>query len=231
MPSSAWQHRRRSGPRSATLPTPCGQGLHLRGNIEGFAQAASVNKWLEVHGLEHWTHFYTPYGVGLQKRFFDRFLRGQDNDWDQQPRVTLQVRHINSGKHGSIAGEFVERGEDAWPLERTQWTRYYLHGHDHRMTLEKAGAPAWAEYDANGPGVTFASRIFDETTEITGPLAAKLFISSSTNDADIFLVLRVLDPIGLEVVFRGAMDAHTPIAQGWLRASHRRLDPKRSKPY
>jgi predicted acyl esterase len=208
-----------------------GQGLHLRGNIEGFTEAASVNKWLEVHGLEHWTHFYTPYGVGLQKRFFDRFLRGQDNDWDQQPRVTLQVRHINSGKHGSIAGEFVERGEDAWPLERTQWTRYYLHGHDHRMTLEKAGAPAWAEYDANGPGVTFASRIFDETTEITGPLAAKLFISSSTNDADIFLVLRVLDPIGLEVVFRGAMDAHTPIAQGWLRASHRGVDPQRSKPY
>ncbi|MDT0353790.1 CocE/NonD family hydrolase [Pseudonocardia charpentierae] len=208
-----------------------GQGLHLRGNIEGFTQAASESKWLEVHGLEHWTHFYTPYGVGLQKRFFDHFLRELDNGWDQQPKVTLQVRQIKPGDHGSIAGEFVERGEDAWPLDRTQWTRYHLHGHDHTMTLEKAGAPAQAEYDAAGPGVTFSSGIFDETMEITGPLAAKLFISSTTDDADLFLVLRVLDPIGREVVFRGAMDAHTPVAQGWLRASHRRVDPKRSTPY
>jgi len=36
-----------------------GQGLHTRGNFEGFTRAASAHKWLEVHGLEHWTHFYT----------------------------------------------------------------------------------------------------------------------------------------------------------------------------
>ena len=29
----------------------------------------------------------------------------------------------------------------------------------------------------------------------------------------------------------GAIDPHTPIAQGWLRASHRKLDPKLSTPY
>jgi uncharacterized protein len=34
-----------------------------------------------------------------------------------------------------------------------------------------------------------------------------------------------------EVVFQGAVDPHTPIAQGWLRASHRRLDRERSLPY
>ena len=56
-----------------------GQGLHLRGNVEGFARAASRQKWLELHGLEHWTHFYTDYGRNLQKRFFDFFLKGDDN--------------------------------------------------------------------------------------------------------------------------------------------------------
>ena len=30
-----------------------GQGLHLRGKIEGFLRAASTQKWLEVHGREH----------------------------------------------------------------------------------------------------------------------------------------------------------------------------------
>jgi predicted acyl esterase len=50
-------------------------------------------------------------------------------------------------------------------------------------------------------------------------------------DADIFAVLRVFDPAGKEVVFQGALDPHTPIAQGWLRASHRELDAARSLPW
>ena len=36
-----------------------GQPLHPRGNFEGFFQSASKQKWLEVHGIEHWTHYYT----------------------------------------------------------------------------------------------------------------------------------------------------------------------------
>ena len=34
-----------------------------------------------------------------------------------------------------------------------------------------------------------------------------------------------------EVTFQGALDPHTPIAQGWLRASHRKLDPTLTLPY
>jgi len=67
--------------------------------------------------------------------------------------------------------------------------------------------------------------------ELTGPLAARIFASSSTDDADLFLVLRLFAPDGDEVTFQGALDPNTPIAQGWLRASHRRLDQGRSLPY
>jgi predicted acyl esterase len=67
--------------------------------------------------------------------------------------------------------------------------------------------------------------------EITGPSAAKLFLSSSTTDADVFLVLRVFDPDNKEVTFVGSNDPRTPIANGWLRASHRALDPQKSLPY
>ena len=56
-----------------------GQGLHPRGNFEGFMRARAQQKWLEIHGLEHWTHFYTPYGVALQKKFFGHFLKGERN--------------------------------------------------------------------------------------------------------------------------------------------------------
>ena len=199
-----------------------GQGLHPRGNFEGFVRAASKDKWLEAHGIEHWTHFYTDYGVKLQKRFFDHFLKGEDNDWMRQPRVQLQVRH---------ADRFVLRHEDEWPIARTQWTRFYLDPDGQRLSREPVKASKSVSYDALGDGATFVSAPMEQETEITGPLAAKLFVSSSTADADLFLVFRVFTPDMREVVFQGAIDPHTPVAQGWLRASQRKLDPKISKEY
>jgi hypothetical protein len=199
-----------------------GHGLHLRGNVEGFVRAASKQKWLELHGLEHWTHFYTDYGRLMQKRFFDYFLKGVDNGWRNEPRVRLQVRRLDG---------FVERTENEWPLARTRWTKLYLDPGDLSLSWNPSAATGRIEYDAMGDGVTFLSPPLEQETEISGPSAAKLFVSSSTSDADIFVVLRLFSPSGKEVVFQGAIDPHTPIAQGWLRASHRKLDLELSTPY
>ncbi len=200
-----------------------GQGLHPRGNFEGFVRAASEQKWLEVHGIEHWTHFYTDYGVRLQKRFFGHFLKGEETGWREQPRVLLQVRHPGE--------RFVERHESEWPLARTRWTPLYLNPADQRLVGEPLARDAALTYGGLGDGVTFLTPPLDAETEITGPVAAKLFVSSETEDADLFLVVRVFTPDMREVTFQGALDPHTPIAQGWLRASHRKLDPKLTLPY
>ena len=199
-----------------------GQGLHPRGNFEGFVRAAAREKWLEAHGIEHWTHFYTDYGRLLQKRFFDFFLKGEKNGWDRQPKVQLQVRHVD---------RFVERPENEWPIKRTQWTKFFLHPAGQTLERKAADASGSVTYDGFGDGVTFLSAPLDRETEITGPMASRLFVSSSTEDADLFLVFRVFTPDMKEVVFMGAIDPHTPIAQGWLRASHRKLDPKISTEY
>jgi len=199
-----------------------GQGLHLRGNVEGFVRSATPLKWLELHGLEHWTHFYTDYGVGLQKRFFAHYLKGEDNGWDREAPVRLQIRHLD---------RFEERTSAAWPLSETRWTTFTLDAGEVVLTRRRISTDRQVEYDAGGPGVTFLHESFDHETEITGPMALKLFVSSTTTDADVFTVVRVFDPAGDEVTFQGAIDPHTPIAQGWLRASHRRLDPELSLPY
>ncbi len=86
-------------------------------------------------------------------------------------------------------------------------------------------------FAAMGDGVTFLTEPLAEETEITGPSALKLFVSSSTRDADLFVVLRVFTGDLKEVVFQGAIDPHTPVGQGWLRASHRKLDKTLSTPY
>jgi hypothetical protein len=200
-----------------------GQGLHPRGNFEGFTGSASQQKWLEVHGGSHWAPFYTDYGIGLQKRFFDYFLKGEKNGWEDQPPVQLLVRHPGE--------KFVLRYENEWPLARTQWTHFYLDPNGMGLTLTPPATAQSITYDMLGEGLTFSTPPLTTETEVAGPVALKLFIASSTADADIFAVLRIFDPEGREVVFQGALDPHTPIGQGWLRASQRKLDPTRSLPY
>ena len=200
-----------------------GQGLHPRGNFEGFVRAASQQKWLEAHGIEHWTHFYTDYGREQQLKFFDYFLHGKKAKWDRQPKVLLQVRHPGE--------KFVARAEKEWPLKRTRWTKFYLDPASMALTPKKPTRGAKLSFAAMGDGLMFLTPPLAQETEITGPSALKLFASSSTRDADFFIVLRVFTGDLKEVVFQGAIDPHTPIAQGWLRASHRKLDKKLSTPY
>jgi len=204
-----------------------GQGLHTRGNFEGYMRAASGQKWLEVHGGSHWAPFYTDYGVGLQKKFFGHFLKGENTGWDKQPKVLLQVRHVpENGRE-----RFIERHENEWPLARTRWTQFHLDLSNMQFSSTPPRQDASVTYDGLGDGVTFSTPPLVEDTEITGPSTLQLSLSSSTTDADLFVVLRVFDKNNREVVFQGALDPHTPIGQGWLRASHRKTDPARSLPY
>ena len=200
-----------------------GQGIHPRGNFNGFVEAASEQKWLEVHGDSHWSLFSSGYGLALQKRFFDHFLKGEDNGWDSTAPVMLNIR-----RPGEV---FDLRFEQEWPLARTEWTRLYLDPAGPALALEPPAAATAVEYEALGDGVTFMLPAFERETEITGPMAAKLFISSDTEDADLFVIVRVFDPEGREVTFMGSTDPNTPIANGWLRASHRALDPDKTLPY
>jgi len=197
--------------------------LHTRGNFEGYTRASSDQKWLEVHGLEHFAEFYTDHGVRLQKRFFGHFLKGEDTGWRQQPPVELNVRHVD--------GSFEVRPEKEWPLARTRWTKLHLDPEGGRLTRQSPVARASMDFDALGEGVTFTTEPFTEEVEITGPAAARLFASSTTTDADFFLTLRVLDPNGKDVTFVGALDPAGVVAAGWLRASHRATDPERGRPY
>jgi uncharacterized protein len=200
-----------------------GMGLHPRGNFEGFLRAGSKQKWLEVHGDTHFTHFYSSYGEGLQKRFFGHFLKGENTGWEREPRVSLNIRH---------PGEKLKlRAENEWPLARTQWTKYFLQPDGGGLGVDERGVETTLSYETAGEGLTFRTQALTRSLEITGPVAAKLWVSSQTTEADVFVVLRVFDPDGKEVVFIGSNDPRVPVGLGWLRASHRKLDPQRSRPW
>ena len=197
-----------------------GPGLHLRGNIEGFLAAASPDKWLSLHIGTHFESFYMPDYVAMQKRFFERYLKGISNGWDDEPRVQISVR----GPDGAS-----RRMEHEWPLARTDWMIWFLDADKTRLgTAEPESASV--SYEALADGIDFSTPPFESETEFTGPLMARLYVSSSTRDLDLFATLRLIDPAGTEVVFVGAHEP-TPVTRGWLRASHRKLDLDRTLPY
>ncbi len=135
--------------------------------------------------------------------------------------MRLEIRHADGTSH--------LRGEDAWPLPATQWQKLYLDPGVQMLGAEPPSGEVTATYHGFGEGITFRTEPFTEATEIVGPVAAKLFLSSSTTDADVFAVLRLFAPDGSEVLFRGQPDRKAPLSPGWLRASHRKLDAARSE--
>lgn len=201
-----------------------GFGLHPRGNFEAFTQAAGKEKWLEGHPGRHEEWFYLKYGMELQKRFFDYYLKGIPNGWEKEPRVWLNLRRPFSDK-------FELRKENEWPLAGTKWTKLFLDAENGSLDWRAPKEGASATFPAASEGLTWMSPPLEHETEITGVMALKLFVSSSTTDADLFVTVQAFAPDGREVEFQGTIDPHTPLAQGWLRCSHRKLDLAKSLPH
>jgi predicted acyl esterase len=200
-----------------------GAGLHLRGNIEGYLSVKSKQKWLRMHAGDHFSPFYREEALAMQQRFFDRFLKGSSNGWDDEPPIKFVVRDPRD--------ERKERESDTWPLPDTKWTKLYIDGHSGVLTEQQPVRSAVVSYSWFSSGATFISSAYPVDCEITGPIAAKLWVRPGCEDMDIFVVLRVLDPAGIDVTFEAANSPRYPVAHGWLRLSHRELDAARSTPW
>jgi uncharacterized protein len=249
-----WWHGRRAQWDRIDIPLYSagnwsGMGLHLRGNTEGFMRAASAQKKLRIHAGTHYHPFYTEEGKRDQLRFFDHWLKGEATGIMEEPPVKLLIR---KGGDGNAAW----RTENEWPLARTRWTKLYLQtaGDDTgRLVAEAPKQGSAVAYNASGMtragvasaswtstalagslpqmGVAFETAPLEEDTEVTGPVALVLWVASSTEDMDIFATIRNLDRDGNDVWEKGQQGQPVPVAKGWLRASHRRLDESLTRPW
>ena len=222
-----------------------GSSMHLRGNTEGYMSAtASKFRKLRIHTGTHYHPFHSEEARVEQLRWFDHWLKGIDTGIVDEPPVKLEIRTGGSQK------PYAFRFEDDWPIPRTQWTKYHLRidraGTEDPKAVEgeltKTAPPkaATVSYQQSAPsrpgkmprGVSFETPPMAEDLEITGPIVLNLWISSTAEDADIFATIRNIAPDGSDVCEVGQM--HEPLAcvtKGWLRASHRKLDPEKSRPY
>jgi predicted acyl esterase len=203
------------------------QGLHTRGTFEGFKHIASKEKYLVAHGQKKWAHYYVPENMRKLRSFFDHYLKGADTDVKSWPKVTVEVRERN--------GVAKTRAENEWPLARTQYTKLHLDAASRKMQTTPVAQASSTSYNPIVPELGEADRAifditFDRPTELTGYMKVRVFMScAETDDMDVFVGLHKLDKNGQLVPFAYyAQFDDGPVALGWLRASHRELDPQRS---
>jgi predicted acyl esterase len=231
-----------------------GMGLHLRGNTEGFLRAASTRKKLRIHAGTHYHPFYSEEGRSDQLRFLDHWLKGEDTGIMDEPPVKLLIRR---GGHGNSRWRF----ESEWPIARTRWTRLYLEprarggksevegglAHDaprraasvsysaSAQTRAGVASASWTSTALAGSlprmGASFETAPLKQDTEVTGPAVLVLWVSSTTEDMDVFATLRNIAPDGKDVFELGQQSQPVPVAKGWLRASHRETDPELDLPW
>lgn len=197
-------------------------GLHLRGNTEAFLQANSQDKWLRIVTGDHIHPFYEPDNVALQERFLNHYLKGEDNGWQHEPKIMLAIRE---------GDKVTWRGEQSWPIERTQWTDMHLEMGKRALSDRAPNTDEQISYSTIDDSVTLTTAAFAAEVEVTGPLALRLWVSSTTADTDIYVRLGRVNPDGQEVLGHGPANNQVSLTQGYLRASHRKLDAARSLPY
>ena len=163
-----------------------GMGLHTRGNFEGYLAAGTKQKWLKVPRRHPFHALLQQLRRNLAEAVLRTFSQRRGYRLERQPRVTLNVRHPGE--------KFVLRSESEWPLARTRWTQYFLQPEGFALTPEQPATTTTLTYDTTGDGLIFRTPPRDTSFEITGPVAAKLWVSSPTIDADLFLALRLSIP-------------------------------------
>ncbi len=192
--------------------------LHSRGSFRAFQEAGSNDRFAYTHRGGKWQTFYSPGAKQAQLAFFDRYLRGAEAD--PGPRVRLEVRESRD----RIA---AVRTEQDWPLARTQWQPLFLaaDGALSAVAPQREGA---ATFHTRRHAVAF-SHTFTEDTELTGPMAARLWVEIDRgSDLSIFAGIEKWRGdrwVGFEGSYGYGRDR---VATGWQRAALRELDRQRS---
>ena len=226
--------------------------LHTRGNIDGYRRAGGPKK-LRMSGAPNaWAANQEFNAREFHERvllpFYDHYLKGIATDYPERPAVeyavrgTTEVRASESWPPPSVRYE-------TWYLD-PQRSGSVTSLNDGSLVPAAGGGdptsyayphPGWVSGVAGmGPGpagpafdpvrrvLTFTTAPLAADVEIAGPIKLVLFASSTATDTDFFVKLSDQSPQSESDRVREVNPPAEVVSRGWLRASHRALDPLRS---
>ena len=238
--------------------------FHQLGSSEAYLATNTPFKKLDF--WEDWfSKPYTRAAIADHRAFFDHWLKGVDNGIMDKPPIRLEIRSGNGASYLQEENEWpiARTTYPKWFFDTTpaDWTGDEHRQDFRRLSLTPPTAAAQADYSAEIPlawrsgmppcflpvkppevqeiwktGLSFISEPVAEDMVFAGYGRAKLWVSSTSADMDIFLSLRVLDEQGREVDYAGQITMgmnvpNYPLAKGWLKVSHRQIDEARSTDY
>lgn len=208
-----------------------------------------------LQGCQHWyngidvpkkllftgpAHLERPWHSFHQEvlRWHDYWLKGIDTGIMDEPPVKIWVMGANEWRYA-----------DDWPLPETRWKKYYLHSWE-RLREEPFlpfSRDGYEEPDAFVQMPPTQTRTVQKLRYMTDPLPedtlmigpSALYLHAAIDQEDTNWIVTLKD-IGPDASVRTAREGETGISpdlperelvRGWLKASHRALDPKRSKPW
>ena len=225
--------------------------LHTRGNIDGYARAKGPKK-LRMSGAPNaWAAAAEFASIDFHKRvmlpFYDHYLKGISTDYPARPNVEYALRGtsiVRSAESWPPPGTRYVR----WLLNGLS-TGSVTSLNDGGLAPQPAGGPGATTYRYPDPGwvagvvgfgpggpsggfdpvrrvLTFTSAPLTNDMEIAGPGKVVLYASSTARDTDFFIKLSDQFPQSAEDRAKGINPFAEVITRGWLRASHRALDPE-----
>ncbi|MET0391033.1 MAG: CocE/NonD family hydrolase [Polyangiales bacterium] len=201
--------------------------LHTTGTLDGFRRLGSPEKWLRVNDTNEWYDQYAPDTLKDLARFFDHYLKEEDNGWEDTPQVTVSI--MDPGPDGAPKSQVPY---DAWPVPDTRFEKLYLDASDGSLSQAQPKSAADVTYEAKSGKAEFTIR-FEEDTQLVGHLVAQLYLEArDVDDMDVFVLVEKLDRDGNPLVPSELAAEYFPKpppgAPGRLRVSRRALDADKS---
>ena len=196
--------------------------LHSRGSFELYRRAASPLKWLYAHRGGKWSTYYSQRATAARIGFFDRFLKGVENGWDERPAIHLEIYDSGPDPVATIQ-------ENAWPPANLDWRPLWLDAGN--MALDEAFPAAQSQAVFTSSDVLRFQWSVPQDMDIIGPMALRLWIKvKDASDPVLFAGIRKFRN-GAEVTFEGSFGfSGDMVSKGWQRAAHRELDDRLSTP-
>lgn len=225
------------------VPTYTGSGwygytykTHLQGCQGWFAKIEAPKKMMFTGPAHLARPFASFHGEMLQ--WNDHWLKGLDSGMMDEPPVKYWVMGANQWR----------RAED-WPPPEVRWTKFYLDSwerlrgrpltpasaDDHRPPDSFVQMPPTQTNRINK--LRYLSQPLPEDLLIAGPSVLNLFAAIDRTDTNWIAILKDVGPdVSVMTVREGERRVpddlpERELTRGWLKASHRALDARRSKPW
>ncbi|KAH6693755.1 Alpha/Beta hydrolase protein [Plectosphaerella plurivora] len=217
--------------------------IHTMGAVRGWMEAASEKKWIKWSGYQEWFELYAVQeSYDELKLFFDKYLKGIDNDWEKTPKVRWATLPFGDRdvKHDIVLPDF--------PVPNTDYRSLYLAPEGKLVDSPPSAAGTSRHNSEDRWSISKFKHTFPTASRLIGLPKAELYMScDALDDLVVFVQLRKLDTAGKELSQLQFPLARTPVksiddmeekdrvsltlhngSMGILRASQRKIDSSKS---